>query len=111
MTIRFTLIMAAFTLAAPLSAQTTPTPAVSPGMEIQVRHAGDTTWTTARAGGISGQNRDCAMVKLVPTDPATGDFFLTSFKAFTGVRVRDAGGQWREISAAELTALQHCTPG
>ena len=93
---------------APLSAQASDSLVISTRMEIQVRRSADSTWKTATTGGIFNAQRSCVMVKL-EADDASGDYILTSFKAFAGVRVKGRNGEWQEISAAELTRLQHCS--
>ena len=105
------LIMGAFAVATPLSAQTPSGPMVRSGIEIQVRRASDTAWTSASTESIVKGMNSCVVVRLDPGHDADGGYMLTSFKAFSGVRVKDATGHWTEISADELTKLQECVPG
>ena len=111
MMLRYLLVIPTLALVAPASAQTSTSEPLRSGLDIQVRRSGDTTWTAARTGSIVGRGRSCVMVQIAPADPATGDFILTSFKAFTGVRLRDVEGRWHEISGNELAVLRGCGPG
>jgi hypothetical protein len=107
--LRYLLTIPALALAVPAAAQSpTPEPLRS-GLDIQVRRSGDTTWIPARTGVIERAGHTCVMARLEAADPATGDFILTSFKAFTGVRLMDTEGRWHVISATELLTLQQCT--
>lgn len=110
MMLRYLVVIPTLALVAPASAQTSTSEPLRSGLDIQVRRSGDTTWTAARTGSIMGRGRSCVMVQIAPADPATDDFILASFKAFTGVRLQDVEGRWHEMAATDLLNLQQCTP-
>jgi len=110
MTPRNALILTMLAFATPLSAQTSTVPTITSGMEIQLRRAGDTTWTNATTGAILGSGHTCVMVKLEPVDRMDGSYILRTFNGFVAVRFKDAHEQWHELAPAELRTLQECKP-